>query len=61
MENRIKRLEAVIVMAGLNDQSDAKRFIKANDTPSPDTSNVADRLSSLLIGDEGSSNYLGKC
>ena len=60
MENRIKRLEAVIVAAGLNGQSNTESSSEQNDALSPDTDNVADRLSSIIIDDEGlASSYLG--
>jgi hypothetical protein len=59
MENRIKRLEAVIVAAGLNAQSNRGSPTETNDTL-PDNTNVTDRLSSLLIDDDGNSNFLGE-
>ena len=61
MENRIKRLEAVIVTSGLNAQLNVESPSETNDSPSPDTVNVTDRLSTLLIDDEGSSSFLGIC
>ena len=59
MENRIKRLEAVIVASGLNAQLNMESPSEKNDSPSPDTVNVTDRLSTLVIDDEGSSSFLG--
>jgi hypothetical protein len=60
MENRIKRLESVIVASGLAAQLDEESPDDESDTPSPHTANLTDRLSTLLIDEEGSSSFLGK-
>lgn len=59
MEDRIKRLEAVIVASGLDSQLKEEPPSETNDTPSPNTANITDRLSTLLIDEEGSSAFLG--
>ena len=61
MEERIKRLEAVIVASGLEGQLKGESPSETNETPPPDTANVTDRLSTLLIDEEGSSSFLGIC
>ena len=61
MEERIKRLEAVIVASGLDGQLRGESPSETNETPPPDTANVTDRLSTLLIDEEGSSSFLGIC
>lgn len=60
MENRIKRLESVIAASGLNGQLSTESHSETEDTPPLDTTIVTDRLSTLLIDDEGSSSFLGK-
>jgi len=58
MEERINRLEAVIVASGLDNQMRGDSPSVSNDAHPP-VANVADRLSTLLIDDEGSSIFLG--
>ena len=60
MENRIKRLESVIVAAGLQGQSNRESPPETNNAALPDSTNVTDRLSSLVIDEEGNSNFLGE-
>lgn len=61
MENRIKRLEAVIASSALDTRLKADSPGRAtDDTPSHDSENLTDRLSTLMIDEEGSSNFLGK-
>ena len=62
MENRIKRLESVIAAAGLDGQSHgpaaASTDASTTDSPVP-VSNLSDRLSTLMIDEEGSARFLG--
>ena len=60
MENRIKRLESVIAASGLNAQLNVESSEDENDTPPLHTTHLTDRLSTLLIDEEGSSSFLGK-
>jgi hypothetical protein len=60
MENRIKRLESVIVASGLNAQSNTESPSEQDDTPPPDTAHVTDRLSTLIVDEEGTSRFLGE-
>ena len=59
MENRIKRLESVIAAAGLDGQLNGDTAEEsATDSPG-DLTNLSDRLSTLMIDDEGSAKFLG--
>ena len=60
MEDRIKRLEAVIVASGLSGQKKSESDGESKDSSRVDTTSVTDRLSSLIIDDEGSPEFLGK-
>lgn len=60
MESRIRRLESVIAASGLAGQMSTESHSESDDPPPPDTTILTDRLSTLLIDDEGSSSFLGK-
>ena len=59
MEGRIKRMESVIKASGLDVQSGAVKEGSKADTPAPDPIKLSDRLSTLVINEEGNSRFFG--
>ena len=57
MEGRIKRMESVIKASGLNAHADTAS--RKSDILPPDPSKLSDRLSTLVIDEEGSSRFFG--
>jgi hypothetical protein len=61
IESRIKRMESVITASGLGAQWDGGTDTPSeiSDPPSIDSRTLTDRLSTLVINDDGSAKFIG--